>query len=116
MFSKTPTELISKEISNKYNKCQSIYELVTNRRYNESLAILTAAETYAIAEKAYLRCDTFTELQTKEVEDYVNTFDDYYFSLKQVLFHDDDDYEVLRIKLRAMREAYEELNHSFNLF
>ena len=52
----------------------------------------------------------------KEVEDYVNTFDDYYFSLKQVLFHDDDDYEVLRIKLRAMREAYEELNHSFNLF
>ena len=116
MFSKTPTELISKDFSNMYNKCQSNYELVTNRRYNESLAILTAAETYAIAEKAYLRCDTFTELQTKEVEDYVNTFDDYYFSLKQVLFHDDDDYEVLRIKLRAMREAYEELNRSFNLF
>ena len=99
-----------------YNKCQSIYELVTSRRYNESLAILTAAETYAIAEKAYLRCDTFPELQTPEVEDYVNAFDDFYFSLKQVLFHDDRDFESLRIKLRTMREAYEKVNTSFNLF
>lgn len=116
MFSKTPVELISKDFSNMYNKCQSIYELVTSRRYNESLAILTAAETYAIAEKAYLRCDTFEELQTQEVEDYVNAFDDFYFSLKQILFHDDRDFEALRIKLRAMREAYESLNRSFNLF
>lgn len=116
MFTKTPIELLSKDFSNMYNKCQSIFELVTSRRYNESLAILTAAETYAIAEKAYLRCDTFKELQTPAVENYVNAFDDFYFSLKQVLFHDDRDHEALRNKLRAMREAYEQVNTSFNLF
>ncbi len=116
MFSKTPMELLSKDYSNLYNKCQAVYELVSSRRYNESLALLTTAEIYALAEKTYVRCDTFKELQTKEVEEFVNTFDDYYFSLKQTLFHHHRDFDELRIRLRAMREAYEKMNTSFNLF
>ena len=68
MFSKTPIELLSKDFSNIYNKCHAIHELIISRKYNESLALLTASEIYSIAEKAYLRCDTFPELQTKEVE------------------------------------------------
>lgn len=51
MFDKTPIELLLKDFSNIYNKCQSTYELVTSRRYNEALVLLTTAETYAIAEK-----------------------------------------------------------------
>ena len=90
--------------------------MIISRKYNESLALLTASEIYSIAEKAYLRCDTFPELQTKEVENYVNAFDDFYFQLKQILFHSERDYERLRINLRVMREAYEKVNTSFDLF
>ncbi len=115
MFSKTPKELITKDFSNIYNKCQSAYELVTNRRFDLSLAILTTAEAYAIAEKAYLRCDTFPELQTKEVEDFVNAFDAFYFELKQVLFHEDDDFEFLYQRLTEMSACYEKVNTSFGL-
>lgn len=51
MFTKTPVELLLKDFSNLLNKCQSVYDLVLSRRYNENLAILTTAEAYAIAEK-----------------------------------------------------------------
>ena len=116
MFSKTPIELLSKDFSNIYNKCQAVYDLIDTRRYDTSLALLTASEIYSIAEKAYLRCDTFPELQTSEVENYVNAFDDFYFQLKQILFHNERDTDRLRINLRVMREAYENMNTSFNLF
>lgn len=115
MFSKTPVELLVKDCSNMYNKCHSIHELVSSRRYNESLVLLTTAEVYAIAEKAYVRCDAFPELQTKEVSHFVNTFDDFYFELKQILFHNNDDLPSLKNRLKLMREAYEQLNASFNL-
>ena len=116
MFSKTPIELLVKDFSNIYNKCQSVYELVSNRRFNEQLAILTTAEVYAIAEKAYVRCDTFKELQTKEVEEFVNAFDQFYFELKQVLFHKNDDLDSLYNRLTTMSEIYEKVNASFHLF
>lgn len=116
MFSKTPVELIVKDFSNIYNKCQSAYELVSSRRYNESLAILTTAEAYAIAEKAYVRCDSFKELQTEEIEAFVNAFDSFYFELKQVLFHTNDDLQSLHKRLSEMSAAYEQVNSSFNLF
>jgi hypothetical protein len=115
MFSKTPVELLVKDFSNIYNKCQSAYELVTSRNFNEYLAILTTAEAYAIAEKAYVRCDTFKELQTKEVEEFVNAFDVFYFELKQVLFHKNDDLESLYNRLIYMSQTYETVNASFNL-
>ena len=111
MFDKTPIELLLKDFSNIYNKCQSTYELVTSRRYNEALVLLTTAETYAIAEKAYIRCDTFKELQTSEV----TAFEIYYFELKQVLFHDDDDFVSLKSRLEKMKEMYEALTAAFNL-
>ena len=44
MFSKTPVELLVKDASNIYNKCQSLLELVQSRRYDENLVILTTAE------------------------------------------------------------------------
>lgn len=116
MFSKSPVELLLKDFSNIYNKCQSLYELVSSRRYNENLVILTTAEAYAIAEKAYVRCDTFKELQTKEVEDFVSAFDVFYFELKQVLFHENDDLESLYTRLTTMSTQYEEVYKSFNLF
>lgn len=115
MFSKTPTELLLKDFSNLLNKCQSAFDLTSNRRYNESLAILTTAEAYALAEKAYIRCDQNPELQTKEVEDFVNAFDDFYFELKQVLFHDDDDMATFEDRLNKMRDQYETLTASFNV-
>jgi len=120
MFSKTPIELLVKDFSNIYNKCQSVYELVSHRRYNESLVLLTTAEVYAIAEKAYVRCDTFPELQTKEVENFVDAFDAFYFELKQYLFHDseieNEALESLQLRLAAMSEGYEKVNASFDLF
>lgn len=115
MFSKTPIELLVKDFSNIYNKCQSAYDLVSSRRFNESLAILTTAEAYAIAEKAYVRCDTFPELQTKEVEEFVNAFDVFYFELKQVLFHTNDDLDSLKNRLKYLSQTYETVNASFNL-
>ncbi len=115
MFSKTPKELIAKDFSNIYNKCQSAYELVSNRKFDVSLALLTTAEAYAIAEKAYVRCDVFTDLQTQEVEDFVNAFDVFYFELKQVLFHEDDDFDSLYKRLRKMSDCYEKVNSSFDL-
>jgi len=51
MFSKTPIELLVKDFSNIYNKCQSLYELVSNRRFNEQLAILTTAEVMQLLKK-----------------------------------------------------------------
>ncbi|EOT40823.1 MULTISPECIES: hypothetical protein [Enterococcus] len=115
MFTKTPIELLLKDFSNLLNKCQSVFDLVSSRRYNENLAILTTAEGYAIAEKAYIRCDQNNELQTKEVEAFVNAFDDFYFELKQVLFHDDDDITSLKKRLTTMQKQYEALTQSFNL-
>ncbi|BCA84883.1 hypothetical protein EsVE80_04060 [Enterococcus saigonensis] len=115
MFTKTPVELLLKDFSNLLNKCQSVFDLVISRRYNVNLAILTTAEAYAIAEKAYVRCDQNVELQTKEVEAFVNAFDDFYFELKQVLFHDDDDIPSFKKKLTTMQEQYELLTQSFNL-
>ena len=41
---------------------------------------------------------------------------DFYFQLKQILFHNERDTDRLRINLRVMREAYENMNTSFNLF
>ncbi|HCE12433.1 hypothetical protein [Enterococcus sp.] len=115
MFEKTPKELVLKDFSNIYNKCQSTYELVTSRRYNESLVLLTTAEVYAIAEKAYIRCDTFKELQTAEVQAFFDAFEIYYFELKQVLFHADDDFVSLKNRLNQTAAAYEALTASFNL-
>ena len=115
MFDKTPNEPLLKDFSNIYNKCQSTYELVTSRRYNEALVLLTTAETYAIAEKAYIRCDTFKELQTSEVTGFFDAFEIYYFELKQVLFHDDDDFVSLKSRLEKMKEMYEALTAAFNL-
>ncbi len=114
MFTKTPTELLLKDFSNLLNKCQSCYDLVTNRRYNQYLAILTTAEGYAIAEKAYVRCDQNPELQTEEVSNFVNAFDEFYFELKQIMFHDDDDFETFRTSLKRMQTEYEILTASFN--
>ena len=116
MFSKTPVELLVKDASNIYNKCQSLLELVQSRRYNENLVILTTAEVYAIAEKLYLRCDTFTELQTDEISNYINAFDDFYFQLKQILFHDKDDYELLASHLERMNVCFEKLYQLYDLF
>ncbi|MBO0448075.1 hypothetical protein JZO76_00840 [Enterococcus sp. MJM12] len=115
MFTKTPVELLLKDFSNLLNKCQSVFDLVISRRYNVNLAILTTAEAYAIAEKAYVRCDQNVQLQTKEVEAFVNAFDDFYFELKQVLFHDDDDIPSFKKRLTTMQEQYELLTQSFNL-
>lgn len=115
MFTKTPVELLLKDFSNLLNKCQSVFDLVISRRYNVNLAILTTAEAYAIAEKAYVRCDQNIQLQTKEVEAFVNAFDDFYFELKQVLFHDDDDIPSFKKRLTTMQEQYELLTQSFNL-
>ncbi|MDT2755833.1 hypothetical protein P7G51_00330 [Enterococcus asini] len=114
MFSKTPVELLLKDFSNLLNKCQSCYDLVTNRRYNEYLAILTTAEAYALAEKAYVRCDQNEILQTKEVADFVNAFDEFYFELKQILFHDDDDFVSFEACLKRMQGEYETLTASFD--
>ena len=113
MFDKTPKELVLKDFSNIYNKCQSTFELVTSRKYNESLVLLTTAETYAIAEKAYIRCDTAKELQTAEVIAFFDAFEIYYFELKQVLFHDDDDFVSLKNRLEKMKDTYEALTASF---
>lgn len=115
MFDKTPKELVLKDFSNIYNKCQSTFELVTSRKYNESLVLLTTAETYAIAEKAYIRCDTAKELQTAEVIAFFDAFEIYYFELKQVLFHDDDDIVSLKNRLEKMKDTYEALTASFHL-
>lgn len=115
MFSKTPVELIVKDFSNIYNKCQSAYDLVASLRYNQSLVLLTTAEAYSLAEKAYIRCDTFKELQIKEVSDFINAFDDYYFELKQVLFHADDDLPALKSRLEKMKVTYEALTAFYNL-
>lgn len=114
MFTKTPSELLLKDFSNLLNKCQSCYDLVTNRRYNQYLAILTTAETYALAEKAYIRCDQNLELQTKEVASFVNAFDEFYFELKQILFHDNDDFETFRTSLELMQREYETLTAVFS--
>lgn len=114
MFSKTTIELLLKDFSNLLNKCQSVYDLTQSRRYNEYLAILTTAEAYAIAEKAYVRCDQNEELQTKEVENFVNAFDEFYFECKQVLFHDDDDFETFGKALKRMQDEYETLTASFS--
>lgn len=116
MFSKTPVELLVKDASNIYNKCQSIGELVTNRRYDESLVLLTTAEVYAIAEKLYLRCDTFKELQTVQIIDFINAFDDFYFQLKEILFHDQDDYQLLNEHLQKMNDCFEKLYNHYQLF
>lgn len=115
MFTKTNVELLLKDFSNLLNKCQSVFDLTQSRRYNQYLAILTTAEAYALAEKAYVRCDTNPELQTKEVSEFVNAFDEFYFECKQVLFHDDDDFETFGKSLRRMRDEYETLTKSFNL-
>ncbi|KAF1302362.1 MULTISPECIES: hypothetical protein [Enterococcus] len=116
MFTKTPVELLLKDFSNLLNKCQSVYDLVLSRRYNENLAILTTAEAYAIAEKTYVRCDQNPQLQTTEVENFINAFDDFYFELKQVLFHADDDLPSLEKRLAKMRDEYEALTAAFQLF
>lgn len=116
MFSKTPVELLVKDASNIYNKCQSLLELVQSRCYDENLVILTTAEVYAIAEKLYLRCDTFTELQTDEISNYINAFDDFYFQLKQILFHDKDDYALLASHLERMNVCFEKLYKLYDLF
>lgn len=114
MFTKTPSELLLKDFSNLLNKCQSCYDLVTNRRYNQYLAILTTAEAYALAEKAYIRCDQNLELQTKEVASFVNALDEFYFELKQILFHDNDDFETFRTSLELMQREYETLTAVFS--
>lgn len=113
MFSKTPKNLILKDFSNILNKSHAVSELISNRRFNESLAILTTAEIYAIAEKAYVRCDVFEELQTVEVENFVNYFDAFYFELKQILFHDRDDFDSLNERIKEMQQAFEALSVSF---
>lgn len=116
MFSKTPVELLLKDFSNLLNKCQSCFDLVTNRRYNEYLAILTTSEAYALAEKAYIRCDQNKELQTQEVADFVNAFDEFYFELKQILFHDNDDFVSFAACLKRMQDEYERLTANFEQF
>ncbi|WP_122645685.1 hypothetical protein [Enterococcus mediterraneensis] len=115
MFSKTPVELLLKDFSHILSKCQSIYDLVLGRHYNESLAILTTAEAYALAEKAYIRCDQNKELQTAEVEEFIEAFNIFYFELKQVLFHDDDDLVSLQNRLTKMQDDYEALTAAFQL-
>lgn len=114
MFTKTPSELLLKDFSNLLNKCQSCYDLVTNRRYNQYLAILTTAEAYALAEKAYVRCDQNLELQTEEVANFVNAFDEFYFELKQILFHDNDDFDTFATTLKRMQREYETLTAAFS--
>lgn len=115
MFSKTPKELILKDFSNILNKSHAVSELIANRRFDSDLAILTTAEIYAIVEKSYVRCDTFPELQTTEVEDFVNAFDQFYFELKQILFHDQDDFLSLSKRMAEMQTAFETLSTSFNM-
>lgn len=114
MFTRTPIELVLKDFSNIYNKCQSTYELVTSRKYDESLVLLTTAEAYAISEKAYVRCDSLKELQVAEVEAFLNAFEIYYFELKQVLFHEDDNFVSLKKRLTAMADTYGNLTAAFN--
>ena len=41
----------------------------------------------------------FKELQTSEVTGFFDAFEIYYFELKQVLFHDDDDFVSLKSRL-----------------
>ncbi|MFV0557609.1 MAG: hypothetical protein ACK5MW_03095 [Enterococcus sp.] len=116
MFNHTPIELLVKDFSNILNKSQSAYELVSSRRYNEPLAILTTGEAYTLIEKAYLRCDQTKELQTEFVAKFFNAFEDFYFELKQVLFHDDDDLISLKERLQTLQDRYEEVSTNFNLF
>jgi len=115
MFSKTPKVLILKDFSNILNKSHAVSELIANRRYDSDLAILTTAEIYALAEKSYVRCDVFPELQTKEVENFVDAFDQFYFELKQILFHDQDDFDSLKNRSAEMQAAFEVLSASFGM-
>ncbi|RGI28270.1 hypothetical protein DXC12_09965, partial [Melissococcus sp. OM08-11BH] len=53
--------------------------------------------------------------QTPEVEEFVNAFDIFYFELKQVLFHKNDDLDSLYNRLNTMSEVYQKVNNSFDL-
>lgn len=55
------------------------------------------------------------ELDQADVAPFFDAFENFYFELKQVFFHEDSDIALLYKKLDEMKTSFEELTNWFNV-
>lgn len=102
----TQDELLS-YLSETYNKCLPIYELVSTKNYDRHRALLNINELYTNYATFTLFLKLKPELVTKQLSDFIKIFEDFYFELKQVFSKKDNNTALLYSKLLAMRDAFE---------
>ncbi|MGM0125318.1 hypothetical protein IGI37_002716 [Enterococcus sp. AZ194] len=115
MLKKEPSQQLVSDLSNLYNKCLPVYELVTSRHYDETRVLLNMSELFTMYNVSKLFYGVHPEIQKKEIEAFYLSFDEFYSELKLVIFHEDDATGKLYNKLSTMKELFEELTASNNV-
>lgn len=109
----TNGELLSL-LSTNYNKSLTLYELVTSTGYDRNRALLNINELYTNYSSTQLFMHIHPELATSDVQNFCANFEEFYFELKQVFLHEDENAALLYEKLEVMKESFEGLTNSFN--
>ena len=115
MFKKDPTQQLLSDLSDLFNKCLPVYELITSRNYDELRVLLNTNELFTMYNHSKLFYTLHPELQKSEVESFYISFEEFYLELKQVFFHEDDATGKLYNKLSSMKDIFEELTTAYNV-
>ncbi|KAF1295531.1 hypothetical protein BAU15_03025 [Enterococcus sp. JM4C] len=115
MLNKEPAQQLISELSDLYNKCLPIYELVTSRHYDETRVLLNTSELFTMYRLSNQFYNFHPEIQKPEAEKFYEAFDEFYSELKQLIFHEDDATGKLYNKLSIMKDLFEELTTAYNV-
>ena len=114
MIQKSAEECLLDNLSELYNKCLPLYELITSPRYEKNRVIVVTNELYSLAQTAGLYTQIHPELQIKEVSKFFDAFHQFYAELKQVFFNEDSNTALLYSKLTIMKQNFEHLTAIFH--
>lgn len=101
-------------LSNIYNKSLPVYELITSRRYDRELALLSISELYTLGATAKLFYQLTPEAASSKAARFFVLFDSFYARLKPIYLKEELDSARLYADLGAMKEVFEDLKNQLD--
>ncbi|MFK4566688.1 hypothetical protein [Enterococcus sp. UD-01] len=109
-------EVLLGYLSEIHNKSLSLYDLITSQpRTDETRILLNINEVFTYYHSIRIFYYSQDELFTADVQPFFTSFEDFYFELKQVFLHDDNNTALLYNKLSSMKDSFEQLTNDFNV-
>ncbi|MBL1225538.1 hypothetical protein [Enterococcus sp. BWR-S5] len=111
-------DILLSYLSETHTKSLALYDLISIQPRTDETDIrilLNINEVFTYYHSVRIFYYSNTELDHADVEPFFIAFENFYFELKQVFFHEDSDIALLYSKLDKMKTSFEELTNWFNV-